>query len=381
MVLRSLFPALVILLLSSPVLAQDPGNIDRLGELHARSEFHPGGSGGGRSMYDGLPVYHNDGSLVCSDCHTMHASAQHDYEGGTGADPFATGGYPWSTTATENLLKAPNTLDLCLTCHDGQVGIPDVMQADVNGLTQRSAGHFDAPDTNPHTGHNLGYIPDSLKGAWGYCMRCHFGGTFATAQVECIDCHNKHGNSRARNLQWASAPGGEPPLGLLMDPAVGSSFGDMARYERENVAYGTLDSVDLREPSNMCIDCHHTFSGGTYIDPNGDGFHERHPAYDSERASTNTVSQGSGKGSTDPAHWEAGVGSGFEVDRVRFVNQGADTFAAAQTVSGTTNGVFCLSCHYAHGSDESFSLIWDEPEVGAGPGRRGCDQCHNKTGL
>ncbi|MBC8328709.1 MAG: hypothetical protein H8E31_08180 [Planctomycetes bacterium] len=376
-----LFSAAILFGLSfGTAIAQDPGLTDNLAGLHGRSDFHPGGSGtGGRSAYDGLPVYHNSEALVCSDCHSMHASAQHDYAGGTGSDPFATGGYPWTTQPTSKLLKAPNSLDLCLACHDGHVGIPDVLGADVNGLTQRSGGHFEPPDTNPHTGHNLGYIPESMKGAWGYCSRCHFGGTFGTAQVECIDCHNKHGNHRARNLQWASNPGGEPPLGLFMDPAVGAAFGDMARYERANVAYGTLDSVSLREPSNICIDCHHTFSGGYYIDRNADGFHERHPAYDSERASPNTVSQGATKGSTDPGHWEGGTGSGFEVDRLRFVVQGADTFAAATAVSALNNGVFCLSCHYAHGSDQSFSLIWPEPEPGSG--RRGCDQCHNKAGY
>lgn len=376
----SVFP---FLLLCQPLLAQDPpgspGFFERARELRGEGGLHPGGgvAGGARSAYDGLPVYHNAESLVCSDCHTMHASLQHDSQGGTGADPFATGGYPWTTTPTAKLLKAPSRLDLCLACHDGQIGIPDVVGADANSLNQRAAGHFEAPDSNPHTGHNLGRVPDSLTGPWGLCMRCHFGGTFADAQVECTDCHNKHGNTRARNLQWASDPGFEPPLGLFMDPTVGASFGNLARYERAHVAYGTLDSNTLREVTSICIDCHHVFSGATYTDPDGDGIHSRHPAYDSEKSGINSVAQGAVRGTTDPAHWEGGSGAGFDVDRVRYVTRGADTFAAAAMVSAATNGAFCLSCHYAHGSAESFSLVWDEPEPSSGP--RGCDQCHNKS--
>ncbi len=372
--MRFLLP-LFILLASGPVWAQDASVGAELGALHGRSDFHPTGGSSGRSTHDGLPTYHNEDSLVCSDCHSMHFSQQHDYAGGNGPDPFATGGYPWAGQPTAKLLKAGNTLDLCLTCHDGQVGIPDVLGADVNNLNQRSAGHFEDPDTNPPTGHNLGYILPSQAGSWEYCMRCHFGGTFATAQVECIDCHNKHGNGRARNLQWASWPGGEPEFGILMDPAVGSSFGNLARYERENVRYASLDSVDLREASNMCIDCHHTFSGGTYTDPNGDGLHERHPAYDSERSHTNTISQGDSKGSTNSAHWEAGSGAGFGAPRVRYVTQGASDYADAGVISGARNGVLCLSCHYAHGSDQPFSLLWDPEDQGP----NGCDQCHAKS--
>jgi predicted CXXCH cytochrome family protein len=367
--------SLVLLLSCGAAWAQDSSVTDQLGALHSRANFHPGGSNPGRSSFDGLPTYHNEDALVCSDCHSMHFSQQHDYDGGTDPGPFASGGYPWSAQPNTKLLKADNSLDLCLACHDDQVGIPDVVGADVNNLTQRSGGHFGEPDTNPPYGHNLGYIPESLKGGFNMCMRCHFGGTFATAQVECIDCHNKHGNGKARNLQWASYPGGEPEFGLLMDPAVGSSFGNLARYERENVRYGSQDSIYMVEPSNMCIDCHHVFSGVLYTDPNNDGLHERHPAYDVERNDLNHIAQGDSKGSTNSAHWEAGVGAGFGVQRVRYVTTNAVDYADAGVISGARNGVLCLSCHYAHGSDQPFSLLWDPEDQGP----NGCDQCHAKS--
>lgn len=351
-----------------------PGDIDglrnRFLENTGRSPFHPGG-GSNRSTYDGQAVYHSNDQLICSDCHVMHASMQHNYAGDTSPVPGIPS-FPFTPAPNENLLKY-NKLDLCLSCHDNVAGIPDVMETDVNGLTQRAAGHFMPPESNPATGHNLGY---NVGGSTGFdlCMRCHFGGTFSTAQVTCVDCHTPHGYGNARNLQWASDPGAEPIFGLMVNP----SATGMSRYEAANVGYGTLDNNTLREVSSICLDCHHTFSGATYTDPNGDGIHERHPAYNSEYGDPNTISQGAVKGSTDPAHWEGGSGWGFDVDRVRWIVPGADTYAATQVVDSAQNGVFCLSCHYVHGSDEPFSLVWDNPGYGAGPA--GCDQCHNKAG-
>ncbi|RMH01632.1 MAG: hypothetical protein D6702_11075 [Planctomycetota bacterium] len=364
-----------LLLLAPAALAQGPGDLEglrqRFLEGTGRSQFHPAG-GSSRSTYDGQAVYHSNELLICSDCHVMHASMQHNYAGTT--DPvMGISSFPFEPTPNPNLLKY-NKLDLCLSCHDNVAGVPDVMGADVNGLTQRAGGHFEAPESNPATGHNLGYNVGPSTG-FDICMRCHFGGTFATAQVTCVDCHTPHGYGNARNLQWASDPGAEPIFGLFVNPAASG----MARYEAANVGYGTLDNNTLREVTSICIDCHHTFSGSYYVDPNGNGIHERHPAYNSEYNSTNTIAQGAAKGSTDPAHWNAGTGAGFDVPRVRFIVQGADTFAGTQVVDANTNGVFCLSCHYVHGSDNAFGLVWSNAQYGAGPSA--CDQCHNKSGL
>lgn len=314
--------------------------------------------------------YHNGATLLCSQCHVMHASAQHPHDDQTLPDPF--GPFPQSFTPTSKLLKAFDPVALCLTCHDNVAGIPDVVDADANGLIQRSAGHFASPGVDNPRGHKLEY--GLVTGAgFDLCMRCHFGGTFETASVSCIDCHNPHGNARPRNLQWASSPGGEPQFGLLENPAASG----MARYEQDNVAYGTTNDATLREVTNMCLDCHHVFSGGSYIDPDGDGIHNRHPTYDSERSSPNSIDQGAAKLSTDPAHWEGGIGAGFQVtDRVRYINSGATDFASATTVDASVNGVFCLSCHRAHGGERSFGLLWDPV---SGVNGEGCDQCHNKT--
>lgn len=318
-----------------------------------------------------LDTYHNGVTLRCADCHVMHQSKQHRLNDDPVNDPF--GGYPQNFAGGAHLLKTADPIDLCLTCHDNQPGIPDVVGTDINGLAARSAGYFaDIGERNPR-GHSL---ERGLKTEdYELCLRCHFGGELATASVTCIDCHNPHGNGRPRNLQWASYPGGEPQFGLLQSgPAAG-----LARYEEANVAYGTANSDLLREVSNMCLDCHHVYSGESYIDPDGDGWHNRHPSYDSERGSTNSIAQGAARGTTDPSHWEAGSGAGFNgTSRLKWVGINATDFVTATQVQATTNGVFCLSCHQAHGNGHAFALRWDPTTT---PDGLGCEQCHNRTEL
>lgn len=126
-----------------------------------------------------------------------------------------------------------------------------------------------------------------------------------------------------------------------------------------------------------CIDCHHTFTGASSNDPDGDGIHSLHPAYDSERSDPNNIAQGQSKGTTDPAHWEGGTGPGFDTtQRVPFLTSGATDYTTASVVDASTNGVFCLSCHKAHGSQDAFGILWRH---NGQIDRVGCDPCHAKT--
>ncbi len=338
-------PALVLALVLAVTASSSAPTSSRRDASSA--DLHPGGATRAASgnFADARPRYHVRGAMVCADCHLAHTSAD-------------------SSRGPSALVPA-DPLDVCLRCHDDQERIPDVVGADANGLRQRSAGHFAAPGVRNLNGHDLG----RGLGAEDLCERCH-GGGMAGASVTCTDCHDPHGNGVARNLRWASAPDRTPDLGLFTNPAASGP----ERYEARSVTYGTLDSDELREASSVCLDCHHVFSGRIHVDRDGDGVHERHPAYDSERHSPNTIARGRAKQTTSPAHWNAGDGAGFgETPRLRTVVRGARDFAGASRVDADRNGVFCLSCHRAHGSDQPFALTYDASPRTA---PAGCLQCH-----
>ncbi len=366
----SLFPTLLslgFLVLLATILAVGPAS----GKPMTGSRIHrDDGSMYRESLksFKGAGDYHNGDLLVCSDCHVMHASLQHNYQGTTAGEGNIPG-FPWSTAPNAKLLKFADPLDLCISCHDGVANIPDVINADVNGLMERSAGFFDEPELTSSHGHNLGRGLSGPQGS-GICMRCHWDFNPDEMRVTCIDCHSPHGNGNPRNLQWPSDPAATPPLALFS--AAGAT--GLAKYERTNVSYGTDDAVTAREVTSICIDCHHAFSGQNYIDPDGNGIHQKHPAYDSERNSPNSIDQGLVRGTTNPTHWNDGTGQGFDgTQRVPFVTSGAADYTSAHAVDAAANGVFCLSCHKPHGSDNAFGLVWT---LSGGTSNLGCDQCH-----
>jgi len=336
----------------------------------------PGPSGGeAPAGVAGDPyAYHVGASLLCSDCHTMHFSQQHGFDGGVVATTGAPDGNWLGTVGPNNyLLKAATSTELCLACHDGKTFAPDVITTDVNGLAQRAAGFFEDVGVHNFRGHDLSLDPDAGSGGGGFsplCLRCHFGGDMATATVQCIDCHAPHGNLSYRNLQWASDPGGEPPLVAYERP------GDLglSRYEADNVAYGAPASGGAwREVTNMCIDCHHAFFSSYYTHATSPFI--RHPGINSESNAYAPIDRPGAN--TDPTYWLNGGGS-FLVPRVKFVVRGATDFASASVVA-TDNQVFCLSCHLGHGSQNPFSLRWDYSNPGSPTGADGCFQCHRQV--
>jgi len=307
-------------------------------------------------------AYHNSpGNLICSDCHTMHYSQENTTPAGGEA------GGPW-----ENMLISSNPLLVCLSCHDDNsrgIQAPDVVETDSQGLTERAGGKFADPEVKNPNGHNISAYAPKINGSSELCMQCHFGGSFTDAVVTCVYCHDPHGNDKYRNLRWATNPDDETMITALVNPAAEG----LAVYERANVRYNAPATQDSnwREVTNICLDCHHVFSGDNYTDPNGDGIYTRHPVLDSERGAFPTIGQTGAD--TDVNHWIEGSGEGFSIGRLPFIVSGANTYAEAGVVSGD-NSPFCLTCHKAHGSDYKYGLRWAYTnETG-----EGCQQCHNK---
>jgi len=305
-------------------------------------------------------AFHEETALVCNRCHTMHYSE--DCKALPGEGPV------------EHLLTIENSTELCLKCHDGKAGTPDVMgEDDVNGLRERAAGFFGTVNAGNANGHNL---QDDEIGPSTLCSTCHSGGDFSTARIGCIDCHDPHGKGpddpdyRYRNLRRASSPGSEPLFRAFVKPGVSG----LEVYEQENIGYTAPDmgGSDWREVTNICFDCHHTLAGYSYTryPPDENGTCIRHPSTDSQRGIWEPINR-HGPPYTDPEHWKNGSGIGFTIPRLPFIVSGAIDYTRAAAASGT-NEVFCLTCHKAHGSRYKNSLRWSPSSSS------GCQQCHNK---
>lgn len=360
----------VLVLAAPPCTSANPRPISQeWAPLHRTTADHADSDSA--DAFGSDPGYHYGVSLLCSDCHTLHFSQTHAWDGGAMSGTGVPDGN-WLGPVGPNpyLLKAPSSTELCLACHDGKTFAPDVVGADSAGLVQRSAGMFGALGALNPNGHNLSTDPGGDPGSSAMCNRCHFTGTMATAFVQCIDCHNPHGNASFRNLWWASAPGSEPPLGAYIRAGVTG----LDRYEEANVGYPAPSPSDssYREITNACIDCHHTFFGDYYT--NASSPYKRHPGTNTEWGSYAPIDEPGAN--TDPAAWASGAG--FLMPRLKFAVVGATDFATSTTVA-SDNEVFCLTCHRAHGSANPFSLRWDYGTPGSATASSGCYQCHENV--
>jgi len=335
--------------------------------------------------------------LVCNKCHTMHASedgelpTMPDEPGGTAEGP------------NPHLLYKADVTMLCLVCHDEQAGMPDVSGDDENNLIERAAGQFGTVDAINPNGHNLAPDTVGFTGTTGICNDCHpgywgpGGAGFNQTKMGCVDCHEPHGKDPElpdespnpdyiyRNLHYAWFPDDTPKITAFVNP----SADELEVYERANIGYAapTAQVSDWREVTNICVDCHHTFTSYYYtrlgnvppdIDP--DGTCIRHPNTDSEDGAQEYINR-HGLPQTDPVHWEGGTGNGFPADpdnpdnpRLPFIVSGASDYGAATAVA-QNNEVFCLTCHKAHGSEYASSLRWPYRTEDS---NLGCEQCHNK---
>lgn len=302
--------------------------------------------------------YHTkeDNTLLCNQCHTMHYSEQHTYEG----LPTGSGEVPLTGGPNVNLLRQPKT-ELCLACHDGQTFAPDVVGANTNTYTRGAGpltdGGLDYPNTS---GHSLGDTAVSPYGTWN--------GNLAEGLM-CTHCHETHGNQYYRNLvtdpgnstgitvshmtgdniQYDNLEDPKPSIQQLSKTPMATHYGlGNIKYRQNSTTFGET-SYGL---SHWCVGCH-------------DSYGLEHP--NNHSLPDPSVMQGR---SASP--WFGTLQSRVPV------------ISPSDTIPGTDldsdNMPFCGTCHKAHGSNHPNGELWDDastiaPEDGALMDDT-CVQCH-----
>ncbi len=314
--------------------------------------------------------YHYGATLICSDCHTMHYSQQHDYSGGP-APPLGGGG-PFKF-----LLRSQDS-DVCLTCHDGQTFAPDVYGANT-GTYVRQAGAI-TTGSNPF---------ENWKGHTLNITATPPGGTM-NIKLQCYNCHDKHGNSNFRNLNGVITP---------ITYAKGTNDTTKDVFLRSWVlgqisTNYSVGNVDFNEPNTnqsaygrFCKGCHTDFHGQKG-DSNMGGSSGvewlRHPT-----AGANIGAVGGEHSSLDTFK--------NRLYRVQVMSPSGNWGTQGQAWGAAPNDLTpsCMSCHKAHGNQNPFGLIYlkgtgtiteegdadGNAAASSGGGARNlCKQCHVQGG-
>ncbi len=309
-------------------------------------------------------------NLYCSDCHTIHYSQ----DGGVSADWGQAGPY-------ERLLKNL-TNEMCLMCHDGT----DTSAPNVLGEERyiSSAGELSI-DPNSPSKHSLG----STVTPPGY------SGTWSGDPLTCITCHNPHGNDYYRNLR--TNPG--QAVNITVTYETGTYGGDVAvqqlldtplaeHYKVGNIKHRQSESDNNYGLSAWCAGCHGQFYGdGGDANMGGSSSGDtqaldtdtwiRHPTVGITLAQgvTNLHIDGTADGGL--GYWW----SSLVLSRPPYISP----LGEIGTKSVSDNETGCTSCHKAHGSDQLFCLMYDDPETSTledGSRMVGtCQACHLRGGT
>jgi hypothetical protein len=345
--------------------------------------------------------YHHGSSLKCYQCHTMHYSQQHEYNGrhSSASDPF--GGYPGASGPYTYLLKG-SVNEICLSCHDSGDD-KDVLGLDggayTNGrlagaLNGETGSAFDVSGEgyNWWAGHTLG----STDAAPGATTWTNDNG------LDCVDCHHQHGyngNYTGANLlvyptndaDWVAngtyrnLVGGTRQISYVTGATNDTEYDvyqiagahSSTHYDLNNVNYNQPDSNGGSAFADWCGSCHSNFHGavgGVEIGGDTATNHEfiRHPS-----AFVNVGGQSS-HGHTSLSVWNNTAGDA----RVKALSSDGNwTVGTATDITPS-----CMSCHKAHGNQNEFGLIFvskgdaatDMGEEGSpnGSSYSTCSNCH-----
>jgi hypothetical protein len=154
--------------------------------------------------------YHSYDGLICTDCHTLHASEDGAAVNGGNGWPGGTGGY-------RELLKKGDWTDMCLSCHkegyntsstadlpgvvDSGWVAPIVMTIDGTMPTDMAmpAGDFWHANDDPKKGHNPAFTKGSMDTPTSLMMAADDvlgstppGGVITDGEWSCHSCHGMH---------------------------------------------------------------------------------------------------------------------------------------------------------------------------------------------
>jgi len=312
-------------------------------------------------------IYHSGGTLLCYDCHTMHFSMSHTWDG-TGSistTPSAGGNWLGANGPNEYLLKAPAN-ELCLSCHNGSAVAPDVLEANFNAGSpgNRSAGALNETGAAPYQdwkGHTLGSMatPPGFNGTY----------TAPSHGLECTQCHTQHGRAGAyRNLGPRSIP--ESALsfeisttnntsknvwiniaGLTGTPGSRTPADWSNSYDTANIFYNRIESTGgtpSRSSSNgvsrVCQSCHADFHGSSADAGNIGGTGAPPEAF--KRHPTAGVAIGAMTG----GHSNLTGRYAIAANKVKV--------ATIDYTNYTNSSPICQSCHKSHGNQNPFGLIF-----------------------
>jgi len=342
--------------------------------------------------------YHTGLDLICSDCHTAHASQSHGNGDSRGA-PFDN--VPIVSGPHQMLLR--NEVNaLCLTCHDNSPSAPDVLGANTgkySGQLRQAGALNEAGSSDESHGHSLDWT-GTIPGADGTTSPTTLAGS---AGLECTTCHAQHGSAtQYRNL-------------LNRDLAL--SNGNHVNFSTKNLTYEAKDplttatntkdvviradrdynqlDVEFQEQNqtksaygDWCKTCHTTFHGsggeanmgsvsGGAIATGGTPW-LRHPQADVNiGGATTDASTFISSLAVYRQHATKGPGHASKVMDANHLWTGNATTDNTITPS-------CFSCHKGHGNNNPFGLIFmggssTPTEEGDGGDFRGmCHQCHSQ---
>ena len=269
--------------------------------------------------------WHNADQLVCSDCHTMHNSSNRQ--------PMR---YDAVSSPAEHLLRASSATALCTYCHDGSnPSAPDVI-APVSYTGDPAGGFFPAAnrDANPN-GHDLEAVNPQMPP----------GGQTAMT-ISCVSCHETHGNANFRNLRT-------DPAGTGANLAVAAYQAIKANGTNPDKVYVQPNVVYKAGLGDWCGACHGNFHGRTTSAEGTGSPWLRHPQDQAIATSPHA----------DYAYWTGTIPSRVPVQN-----------PSSNSIPSSSDQVFCLSCHKAHGSANRASMIFADGATRLST----CEQCHNK---